>query len=241
MTQKKIIEETYQKEKIAKVFDKERKKYLFQRYKHKIESNFLKKTLDKFNKNKKIKVLDVACGTGRMLPELILSKRNIEYHGLDSSLAMTSHLKEKAKKLNFPVKVKIGDATKLPYKDNEFDIVYTYHLTWHLPENLQKKMILEMLRVTKKKGYLVFDVLNENFVWDKYKHLFGKKPTEGIHKVSVKKIKKMFKRYDHKIEKLSDFPVKNSFVHSIFNIVNLSRKILPRNMFHMIYFRVKNN
>jgi len=239
MNQKKDIEKIYQEKNTAKFFDDERKQYKFQNYKHKLEANFLKKTLALFPKDNAIKVLDVACGTGRMFTEISKLRKGIIYHGLDSSKTMTSHLKEKAKKLNFPVNIKIGDATKLPYKDNTFDVTYTYHLTWHLPANLQKKMILEMLRVTKKNGYIVFDVLNEDFIWDKYKHLFKKKPTEGIYKVDIKKIKAILKEHNHEIEKLSDFPIKNSFLYAIFNIVNLSRKILPKNLFHMVYFRVK--
>lgn len=50
MDQKKDIEKTYQREDIAKVFDGDRKKYLFQRYKHKIEANFIKKTIKAFPK-----------------------------------------------------------------------------------------------------------------------------------------------------------------------------------------------
>jgi ubiquinone/menaquinone biosynthesis C-methylase UbiE len=239
MTHKKEIEKLYQEKDVAEVFDANRKRYLFQRYKHKLEANFLKKTLASFNKKKKIKVLDVACGTGRMVPEIIRSGNNVDYYGLDSSKAMTSHLKEKAKKVNFPVNIKIGDATQLPYKDNNFDVCYTYHLTWHLPKELQIKMILEMLRVTKKGGYVVFDILNSNFVWEKYKHLFGKKKTGGIHKVDIKQIKTLLKEYNYDLEKLSDFPVKNSFLYSILNVANLSRKLLPKNLFHMIYFRVR--
>lgn len=239
MTHKKDIEILYQEKNVANIFDTDRKKHLFQRYKHKLESNFLKKTLNSFNKKKKIKVLDVACGTGRMLPEIISSGNDVDYYGLDSSKVMTSHLKEKAKKVNFPVNIKIGDAAQLPYKDNSFNVCYTYHLTWHLPEELQIKMILEMLRVTKRGGYVVFDVLNSNFVWEKYKHLFGKKKTSGIHKVDIKQIKNLLKDRSYVLEKLSDFPVKNSFLYSILNIANLSRKLLPENMFHMIYFRVR--
>jgi ubiquinone/menaquinone biosynthesis C-methylase UbiE len=239
MSQKKEIEKKYQERGMAKVFDDDRKKYPFDKYKHKLEANFLKKTITKFDKNKKIKILDVACGTGRMLSEVIRTNKNTEYNGLDSSEVMTSHLKEKAKKLKFPVNIKIGDATKLPYKDNTFDVTYTYHLTWHIPQNLQMKMISEMIRVTKKRGYVVFDVINENFIWDRYKWLFGKKPTKGIYKVNIKKIKQSLKRHKYEIDKLSDFPIKNSFWYSILNIANLSRKIFPKNMFHMIYFKVR--
>jgi|GEM_PF-1234391 ubiquinone/menaquinone biosynthesis C-methylase UbiE len=239
MSQKKKIINEYRKSEVADVFDNERKKYLFQKYKHKIEFNFLKKTIMLFDKNKKIKILDVACGTGRMLPEITRIRKNLEYHGLDSSEEMTFHLKRKAKKMNFPVNIKIGDATKLPYGNDTFDLAYTYHLTWHLPVELQIKTISEMLRVVKDNGYVLFDTLNSQFLWEKIKFMLGVKKTDGIHKLSVKDVKKFLKDYNYNIEKLSDFPVKNSFLYSILNIINKAREILPTNMFHMIFFRVK--
>ncbi len=238
MKQKKDIEETYQREDVARVFDADRKKYLFQRYKHKIEANFLKKTTFQLNKSK-VKVLDVACGTGRMLPEMFKTGKDIEYHGLDSSNAMTSHLKKKAKSLGIDVNLKMGDATKLPYEDNSFDVVYTYHLTWHLPYELQKKMIREMIRVCKKDGYVVFDVLNENFIWEKFKDIFKLKKTDGIYKVNINDLKKLIGKHEYDIEKLSDFPIKNSVLYSFFNVFNVLRNFLPINLYHMIYFRVK--
>jgi ubiquinone/menaquinone biosynthesis C-methylase UbiE len=233
----KIIK-TYQKEDIAKRFDAERNKYSFQRYKHKIESNLLKKVL-KSIKKESVTILDVACGTGRMLPTIISSNKKINYFGLDSSNEMTSHLKDKVKKMDIDAKIKIGDATKIPFEDNSFDLSFTYHLTWHLPEETQIKIINEMIRVTKKEGYIIFDILNKNFLWDNCKKVLGKKNTEGIYKVRVKDIKKVLKGHNYEIEKLSDFPIKNSFFYSILNLINLFRKFLPINIFHMIYFRIK--
>jgi len=239
MIQKNKIIKTYQNFDIAKNFDSERFGYSFQRYKHKIEDNFLRSSIKKYGGNKKLKILDVACGTGRMLKAIKESCPSAEYFGLDASKAMTKILKKRSKELNLKVNLKLGDATKMPFKDDTFDITYTYHLTWHLPQKLQRKIIKEMLRVTKKEGYILFDVLNENFLWEKIKKIFGKKPTEGIYKMNISKLKKSFKSKKYRIEKLSDFPIKNSALYSIANLINMLRKILPLSLFHMIYFRVK--
>jgi ubiquinone/menaquinone biosynthesis C-methylase UbiE len=239
MNQKKNVTETYQEGHIASSFDQGRKEYSYQKYKHKIESDFLKKGLASFTKKSDFKILDVACGTGRMLKTVATSSPHAKYTGLDTSKKMTQILKDKSKKLNFKIDLKIGDATKLPFKDNSFDVVFTYHLTWHLPQDLQKEIIKELLRVTKKDGYIIFDFLNKNFLWEKIKRLIGKKPTEGIYKISVSEVKKLFLNNQIVIEKLSDFPIKNSSLYSIANLINIFRRILPLSFFHMIYFKVK--
>ena len=238
MDQRKEIINVYQREDIAKTFDEKRFEYKFQKYKHLLESRLLYETL-KLLAKRKIKVLDVACGTGRMIETLGKSPLEIDYTGLDTSKAMTKILLEKAKKFGIGAKVKIGDATQMPFEDNSFDLSYTYHLTWHLPKELQEKIIREMIRVTKKDGYIIFDVLNENFLWEKIKWLFGKRQTQGIYKMSIREIRKILDGKNYELEKLSDFPVKNSFIYSILNFTNNIRGVLPSFFFHMLYFRVK--
>jgi len=239
MNQKQNIIKIYQEKDIIDIFDKERNKYLFQKDKHKIESNFLKKAINSLKKNK-IKVLDVACGTGRMLQETFSIKKDIEYYGIDTSKEIIKHLKEKAKKLGVEknIKIKIGDAEKMPFKDESFDIVYSFHLLWHLEKEGQEKIIKEMLRVCKKEGLVVFDILNKHFIWERIKHLFGKRKTEGIYKLSLNEIKRIVDKKNLKIDKLSDFPVKNPKLYFILNSVNIFKKILPNSFFHMNYIKI---
>lgn len=236
MSQKQKIISTYQQKDVVECFDKERNKYIFQRYKHKIEADFLKDTIKQV-KHDKIKVLDVGCGTGRMLPEVFSLKKEIKYVGLDTSKEMIKILKEKAKKLNVKekVKIKIGDASKIPFKDESFDVVYSFHLLWHLPKENQKEIIEEMVRVCKKKGFIVFDALNKDFLLEKLK----RQKTEGIYKLSLNEVKEFLKGKNFDIEKLCDVPIKNKFVYSIFNIINYARKLLPSELYHMIFFRVR--
>ncbi|MEX0932611.1 MAG: class I SAM-dependent methyltransferase [Candidatus Pacearchaeota archaeon] len=234
--QKKKTIQTYKQKDVVEMFDKERNKYAFQKYKHKIEANFLKKTIASL-KQDKIKILDVACGTGRMLLEVFSIGKEIEYAGLDTSKEMISILKKRAEKLGIKkkVKIKIGDATKMPFKDNSFDVVYSFHLLWHLPEEDQEKIIKEMLRVCKKDGFIVFDVLNENFIWEKIK----RKKTEEIYKLQIDHVKGIIGDRKIEIEKLNDFPVKNSFFYGILNIMNDLRVFLPQYLYHMLFFRVR--
>ena len=228
--QKQKTIETYRKKDTVGVFDKARDKYLYQKYKHKIESSFLKKAIKSLKKDN-IKILDVACGTGRMLRGIFSIKKDIEYYGIDTSKEMIKHLKEKAKKLSVEknVKIKIGDAEKMPFKEESFDIVYSFHLLWHLEKEGQEKIIKEMLRVCKNEGVIIFDILNKNFVWERIKK-FLRKETKEIYKLSIKDIKNIIKSDNFKIEKLNDF---------LLNIFNIFRKSIPNSFFHMIYFKIK--
>ena len=222
--------------KVTESFDEERSAFYYQRYKHKVESVVLSKVL----RNKgKIKVLDVACGTGRMLPVVFNANKNINYYGLDSSKEMTAHLKEKANKMKVKVNLEIGDATKTPFKDNEFDVVFSYHLLWHLPKDVQEKVLKEMLRVTKKGGVIVFDVLNKNFLWEKIKTLFGMKKLKGIHKMTIKEAREILGNRKVKVEKLFDIHVDNNFVYGIINVINKCRAVLPSSLFHMLFLTAR--
>ncbi len=242
MSQKQKIIEAYKQKDTVESFDRERSKYAFQKYKHKIEANFLKKTIGLLNK-RNIKILDVGCGTGRMLSEIFSVGKKVRYAGLDTSREMTAHLMKKAKNLDVTknIKIKISDASKLPFKDEEFDIVFTYHLLWHLPTKEQEKMISEMLRVCKKGGFVIFDILNKNFIWEKFKKIIGKEKTGEIYKLSVKDVKKIIGMKNERIdmEKLSDAPLKNDLAYKLFNVINHLRNILPQSLYHMVYFRVR--
>lgn len=240
MPQKQEIINIYKRKDIAKTFDEDRKEYYFQKYKHHIESDFLKKAISNVS-SKNVKILDIACGTGRMIPEIFNANKNIEYVGLDTSKEMFNELKKKEDYLKNKKRIKLvlSDAGKLSFKNNSFDIVYTYHLLWHIPKEDQGRVIKEMFRVCKKNGFVIFDILNKGFIYEKIKKFLKIKKTKGIHKLSISEVKKIIGGKKYKIEKLSDFPIKNSFLYSMPNLENKFRKILPTNLFHMIYFKIK--
>lgn len=239
MWKKKIIG-LYREDKTANVFDNERGQYAYQKYKHKVEAKVLKKSIAEFPENS-IKILDVACGTGRMVPEVFSINKKISYTGLDTSKSMTKFLKEKAAflKKEKDISLVYADATKMPFKDNTFDITYTYHLLWHLPKQDQQKIIKEMIRVTKKNGIIILDILNKNFIFDRIKNIFGAKERQGLYKLSVKEVESIIQGKSYKKVDLLDIPIKNVFVYSIFNIINKLNQFFPTDFFHMLYFKIK--
>jgi len=111
------------------------------------------------------RLLDVACGLGRVSAPLALSGATVV--GVDNAFLMARAAREKtvrAAKLE-RVKVKAayvqGFSGALPFADGAFDAVLCLGLLEHLPAWLQGATLAECLRVVRKKG-AVYLVLNNN-------------------------------------------------------------------------------
>lgn len=120
-----------------------------------------KATLDGFSKNlglQKLKeysrraseVLDCGCGDGTMIE--MIWRPQASFWGVDISQKAVSHGQKRLKdKSN--VHLQVGDLEKLEFPDERFDLVYTAYTLEHLDK--PKRVIKEMIRVTRKNGYLI--------------------------------------------------------------------------------------
>jgi len=103
------------------------------------------------------KILDVGCAKGFMLYDFLNFNSKLDVYGIDiSNYAVTNAIQ------SLKGKLKVGNATKLPYKDNYFDLVISIN-TLH---NLEGREIItafkEIERVTKKNSYVVLDAYSNN-------------------------------------------------------------------------------
>ena len=110
---------------------------------------------------------DIGCGNGIIIPELL--KRKIKkYYGLDISnkliaIAKNKYLNEVKKG---KVEFKVGNALKLPYPKNKFDIIFSLATMHHLPnEKNHLKFLQEINKVLKPGGKAV--IFNWNLLSDK--------------------------------------------------------------------------
>ena len=97
-------------------------------------------------------VLDVGCGT---VYPTIFARAGFEVFAIDISQECIRQVNEVAKKWGVLDKVKAHqmDATRLVYKDSEFDAVIQGELWEHVPD--MERVISEGLRVLKPRGYLI--------------------------------------------------------------------------------------
>lgn len=108
------------------------------------------------------KVLDVGCGTGRLTK--ILFKKTSNVFGIDNSKEMIKFAPKRAK-------LTVGTAFNMPYEDNYFDHTVSMDLLLHFKN--YKKIIYEMKRVVKKKGFITFNIGNKEHI-DFGKKVLGK-------------------------------------------------------------------
>ena len=96
--------------------------------------------------NQARRVLEVGCGTGAILSELVTSA---SLHGLDLNPAALAECRIHAPK----VSLVHGNGLSLPYPDVTFEIVYCHFLLLWVRDPLQA--LVEMKRVTKSGGYII--------------------------------------------------------------------------------------
>jgi ubiquinone/menaquinone biosynthesis C-methylase UbiE len=100
-----------------------------------------------------IHILDLACGTGNYLlaQKRAYERDDIEWFGCDLSEKMLAIAKEK---LLFP-KLRIADASRLPYESDFFDLVACNFAFHHFSNKM--KCIKEIHRVLKPKGIFLMN------------------------------------------------------------------------------------
>lgn len=97
-----------------------------------------------------IHVLDVGCGTGTNL--MLYHKTGCNVFGIDLSPAMVEIAQ---KKLGNRADIRLGDASKMPYSDNSFDLVTAFFILHEMPNRIRPAVISEMARVVKHGGRIL--------------------------------------------------------------------------------------
>jgi len=105
-------------------------------------------------------VLDVGCGNGDFLIKLRKAGFSGKLTGLEISSGMLEGGIKQNSNENLGIDFIVGDAEKLPYEDNSFDVIIAKHMLYHLP-NIQKG-VDEMYRCLKKGGVLVITLNGKN-------------------------------------------------------------------------------
>lgn len=95
------------------------------------------------------KILDIGCGKGFLLFDFTKVVPGIEVYGIDISEYAIAHSKEEISD-----RLRVGNATELPWDDGFFDFVYSINTLHNLHNYDLDKALREMERVGKKNKYL---------------------------------------------------------------------------------------
>ncbi|VVB75993.1 Ubiquinone biosynthesis O-methyltransferase [Candidatus Tiddalikarchaeum anstoanum] len=171
----------------------------------------VKKTKSYLNSldNKKLRILDVGCGEGFFSKEL----------GYDNIIGIDVSFQAAIRAKNSIEKVFVGNAVKLPFKDESFDVVLCMETLYYHDKNL---MMHELHRVIKKNGHLILSLGNKDNIKKILYKLISKKTEEDViysknkkswseKRYSSKELKKLIETSGFEILKYSgilfDLPV----------------------------------
>jgi demethylmenaquinone methyltransferase/2-methoxy-6-polyprenyl-1,4-benzoquinol methylase len=116
------------------------------------------------------RLLDVACGTGDLSILSGLIHQNITITGVDFIYEMLHEAKRKTKKKGLTERIRFiqGNALKLPFADNTFDVTAMAFGIRNIPQ--KKAAIKEMMRVTVPGGQIM--ILEMNFIQNRFFKVF---------------------------------------------------------------------
>jgi SAM-dependent methyltransferase len=100
-------------------------------------------------------VLELGCGTGRLLSRLARSLQGARLGGVDLSPFAVEVATARLRHAPGVVEVVHGDARSLPWPEASFDVVVASHLLGHLPPAVAAAIVAEARRVLRADGTMV--------------------------------------------------------------------------------------
>lgn len=168
---------------------------------------FIKTYLD-IIKNNIHKVLDIGSGTGG-------TTEFLTNYGEVTGVEKSSYARLLSKKRN--LKIVIGEAEKLPFKDRSFDLVTIFDVLYHREVKNINKALKEAFRVLKPHGYLL--ITDSALGWLNSQHdkvMFGKR------RFTLVELNNLLKDEDFLI-------IKSSYIYFFtFPLVFIKRKIVDK-------------
>lgn len=103
-----------------------------------------------------VRLLDVACGTGRTLLQIARAHPELQLYGLDLS---PYYVQQARRVLGDVAHVSLvaENAESMPFRDHHFDVLTSVYLFHELPRNARRNVWREMFRVLKPGGLLVIE------------------------------------------------------------------------------------
>lgn len=149
------LKKHYQREDIARSYEKLRFSDLAGKIEHEITLDLINSLISKYKPDT---LLEIATGPGRLTKNINLWNKGI---GVDYSNSMLKLAKKNVN--NKKWKFIRADIMKMPFKDDYFDMIVTFRLLSHF-NNIQRENSYKKIRkILKKDGLLIFEIGNKNY------------------------------------------------------------------------------
>lgn len=181
----------------------------------------IRSVINKVLSKKRIRVLDLGCGYGRLSKPLLKEFRNLKTYGIDIS---KNYVDLYNRDLNPRGNAAEGDIKKLPYKNNYFDVVFIVTtLMYSIKIEDQKKALAEIIRVLNPRGKAIIIERSPSgyflFTLGGLVNLIRGKKNREIKAVSIDKniLEKNIRQVNGKVEIVCGIPFLSLFMpYSIF-------------------------
>jgi len=147
-------------------------------------------------------ILEVGCGIGGF--SIFASKECEDVNGLDIGKTRINMANKLRKSVGRKVGFVVGDAQFLPFRDGSYDIVICSETLEHIPD--YRKAFHELVRVTKKLGYVIITVPNSVNLTQLYNFILfplflrvERSQPEDLHLFNIFIVNKLFERKDLRV------------------------------------------
>jgi len=192
--------------------------------------------IEMMNLQKEDTLLDLCCGYGRISFEL-KNRLNVNLYGLDRSKKLLNMTKRRKYTGNNPPIFLRGDMSSLPLKSKVFDGIFNIYTSFgYFEEEKQNLAVLkECHRILKKKGKLLIDLINKDWVlqnmrerdWVSKDNLFILEETKYDKKKNQWNTKKIFidgeeiREYVHLIKAYNFKQLNNLLENAGFKVIKV--------------------
>ena len=155
----------------------------------------LKIVLPLLEDNKKLRILDIGCGTGQLVNEISKSYEDVNYLGIDVASNMISEAKSNNLK-DKNIKFKTCGIEKFNTKD-KFDIIICTHAFPYFPN--KEEILKKMYKMCNKNANIIIVNSSTNSLKDLLINFFLKATTSKAKYLSIKEMKKLFEIVKFKV------------------------------------------
>lgn len=168
--------------------EKRKFRYDLQDYMHKVFE---------FDKYQGKKVLEVGFGSGIDLLEF--ARNGAECYGVDLTENGVKNARAISKESGYFINVRQADATNLPFGDGAFDLVYSFGVLHHIPDDDRVKVFNEIHRVLKPQGKVMAMLYHRDSLLYAYSIIYRHGIRQGLLAMGMSE-QELIAKYSERIE-----------------------------------------